>query len=335
MDYKILIIKNRFKKSLNFKEGLDWFAQHTPLKITVDEMETDINFTFTQVGNETYKGGVPAFPNQHLLPLVPQGKYNAVVIVSDKDNTNNLIRVSIAYNTPLYPDTDIIYLAQTNKGGRTLNHELIHCFFHNLRRKGINLSDPMDTYLRDNELAVDKGVTNRTMALDLLKPYWKRICEPVTIIDKIKTVVTPSKPPVPNEPKPVWRYFKPTEKTGRKNDTQFGTVQELQFELVNFIDEVRHKAGFPMKINSGLRSPEYNKKIGGAINSSHITAWAVDVQVSNTSQADTLIRTCYEVEKQFYKEKRLQIGVDCKSGKSGFVHIGLDPKKQGGLFWTY
>jgi hypothetical protein len=141
MEYRLLIVKNKYKKKLNFKTGLNWFADNTPLKIVVDELETDFNFKFSKVGNDTYTGGVPEFPNQYLLNIVPKGKYNAVVIVSDNDNTNNLIKVSICYNTPLYPDTDIIYLAKVTDKGKTLNHELFHCFFKVLSRKGITESE--------------------------------------------------------------------------------------------------------------------------------------------------------------------------------------------------
>lgn len=132
-----------------------------------------------------------------------------------------------------------------------------------------------------------------------------------------------------------WRFFKLSETTGKKNDTQIGTIADLQTELVDFIDEVRYRVGFAMKVNSGYREASYNKKIGGALNSSHITRWAVDIAVKNTSQADSIIRACYEVEKEKYGKKRLQIGVKCKSGESGYVHIGLDPERSSGVLWTY
>ena len=193
MEYKILIIKNRYKKKPNFKTGLDWFAEHTPLKIVVDELETDYDFTYKEVGNGTFKGTVPKDYSK-LTSVVPRSKYHAVVLLLGNDVPG--VRVSITEEIPLYPDTEFIYLAKETDKGKTLNHELFHCFFKVLSRKGIYLQDPMDTYLRDNELAIDNGTTNRTMALDLLKPYWERICKPVTIIDKVVATVKPSVKPL-------------------------------------------------------------------------------------------------------------------------------------------
>ena len=41
----------------------------------------------------------------------------------------------------------------------------------------------------------------------------------------------------------------------------------------------------PIRINSGYRSPQLNRKIGGAANSNHLTGCAVDIKVSGMEQA--------------------------------------------------
>ena len=41
----------------------------------------------------------------------------------------------------------------------------------------------------------------------------------------------------------------------------------------------------PIRINSGYRSPQLNRKIGGAANSNHLTGCAVDIKVSGIEQA--------------------------------------------------
>lgn len=170
MEYRLLIVKNRYKKKLNFKTGLDWFAEHTPLKIVVDELETDFDFTYKEVGNGTFKGTVPK-DYAKLTSVVPRGKYHAVVLVLG----NNVpgVRVSITEDVPLYPDTEFITLVKVTDGGKTLNHELIHAIFKTLARKGIKLDDKMDTYLNDNSLSA--SVSNRTMCLEILKPYWNQL----------------------------------------------------------------------------------------------------------------------------------------------------------------
>ena len=42
--------------------------------------------------------------------------------------------------------------------------------------------------------------------------------------------------------------------------------------------------GAPIIINSGYRSPQLNRKIGGAANSNHLTGCAVDIRVSGMEQ---------------------------------------------------
>ena len=43
--------------------------------------------------------------------------------------------------------------------------------------------------------------------------------------------------------------------------------------------------GEPIIINSGYRSPQLNRKIGGAANSNHLTGCAVDIRTSEMEQA--------------------------------------------------
>ncbi len=40
----------------------------------------------------------------------------------------------------------------------------------------------------------------------------------------------------------------------------------------------------PIRINSGYRSPQLNRAIGGAVNSNHLTGCAVDIRVENMEQ---------------------------------------------------
>jgi hypothetical protein len=128
-----------------------------------------------------------------------------------------------------------------------------------------------------------------------------------------------------------WRYFTENERTGN-----FGTVGQLKIELVDFLDEVRHRVGFPIIITSGYRTPEHNKRVGGAPNSAHLEGFAADVLVRNTREAMALVEQSLQVEREWYNQKRrLQLGINCKSGKSGFVHIGLQPNRPQAVLWTY
>lgn len=51
-------------------------------------------------------------------------------------------------------------------------------------------------------------------------------------------------------------------------------------ELANNLQVIREVVGVAINITSSYRHEEYNKDIGGALNSKHITAEAADIQVS-------------------------------------------------------
>ena len=54
--------------------------------------------------------------------------------------------------------------------------------------------------------------------------------------------------------------------------------------LCKWLEVLRERAGTPIIINSGYRSPQLNRKIGGAPNSNHLTGCAVDIRVENMEQ---------------------------------------------------
>ena len=55
--------------------------------------------------------------------------------------------------------------------------------------------------------------------------------------------------------------------------------------LSKWLEVLRERAGTPIIINSGYRSPQLNRKIGGAVNSNHLTGCAVDIRTSGVEQA--------------------------------------------------
>ena len=55
--------------------------------------------------------------------------------------------------------------------------------------------------------------------------------------------------------------------------------------LCEWLEVLREKASQPVIINSGYRSPQLNRKVGGAPTSNHLTGCAVDIRTNGMEQA--------------------------------------------------
>ena len=55
--------------------------------------------------------------------------------------------------------------------------------------------------------------------------------------------------------------------------------------LCSWLEVLRERAECPIIINSGYRSPQLNKKVGGASTSNHLTGCAADIRTSGYEQA--------------------------------------------------
>ena len=60
-------------------------------------------------------------------------------------------------------------------------------------------------------------------------------------------------------------------------------LDNISAKLVLILQEVRDHFGLPIKVNSGLRCPKKNKKVGGAKNSQHLFGKAADIQIPGVS----------------------------------------------------
>jgi zinc D-Ala-D-Ala carboxypeptidase len=311
---KILIIKNHYPKKLNFKKGIEHLEKNAPIKLSIEEIETDFDLEFKKVGNDTFSGVVPTNYYDKLRKLVPENKYNAVVLVYGNDAQG--IRVSITENEPLYKNTDVVSLAKVTDGGSTLNHELFHCFFKKLVRRGIVLHDPMDVAIINgqgvgyyNDKCLDCKESNRTIALQALKPYWNVITDLSSqgvVQSVISTITNAIKPSVTS-----YKYFKDSEVVG------------LKPELVKKLDEARGLAGTPFKITSGLRTIAENKKAGGVEDSSHLSGLACDIACPTSDVRWKIINA-------LLKAGFTRIGI----GET-FVHCDVDTSKSGNVIWHY
>lgn len=88
----------------------------------------------------------------------------------------------------------------------------------------------------------------------------------------------------------------------------------LEDKLIELLDKVREDFGKPIRVTSGYRSPEHNKKVGGHPNSTHTRGEAADISPLKFTKEDldTLYAIC---EKHF-----LAVG---DGRKRGFIHIDI------------
>ncbi|WP_053955088.1 YcbK family protein [Inediibacterium massiliense] len=94
------------------------------------------------------------------------------------------------------------------------------------------------------------------------------------------------------------------------------------YRLIRLLQEMRDKIGRPMIINSGYRSPSYNKKVGGSPRSQHVLGKAVDIRVNGFSPE--------EIAKIATKMGFTGIGVYKK-----FTHLDVrdHPHSRGYSYW--
>lgn len=92
----------------------------------------------------------------------------------------------------------------------------------------------------------------------------------------------------------------------------FSNVQELAQNLQVLRDDI----GEPVRVNSGYRTPAYNKKIGGASKSQHTLAKAADI----TAKSFTPRQLAARIEKLIKAGKMRQGGIGIYPG---FVHYDV------------
>lgn len=101
-----------------------------------------------------------------------------------------------------------------------------------------------------------------------------------------------------------------------------GSGFNMQASFINRLVTAREIAGVPFRINSGYRTPEHNRKVGGTPGSSHLTGWAADIAVKDNRERGVILNA-------LIRAGFSRIGI----GKT-FLHVDSDPSKNPAV-WLY
>ena len=124
-------------------------------------------------------------------------------------------------------------------------------------------------------------------------------------------------------------HFTLGEVTKSRHDEIYNIPSHVAIEnlkrVCKWLEELRVRAKTPIVINSGYRSPQLNKKVGGSPTSNHLTGCAVDIRVAGIEQAlryAVILMDYADETKQDYDELFIERN---RHGRY-WVHFAVRPK---------
>ncbi len=122
------------------------------------------------------------------------------------------------------------------------------------------------------------------------------------------------------------KYFKTDEFDSP--DEKGSGAKYMSNNFIYKLDLARHYAKLPFQINSGVRTPDHNKKVGGKPNSSHLTtteggACAADIKYLGSRSRFIIINSL------------LRAGFSRIGVHEVFIHVDDDPRKDKDVIWLY
>jgi hypothetical protein len=96
--------------------------------------------------------------------------------------------------------------------------------------------------------------------------------------------------------------------------------------LCGWLEVLRERAGTPIIINSGYRSPQLNKKIGGVANSNHTTGCASDIRVKDEEQLIRFANIVLDYAKESHQEFD-ELLIEKNRYGAIWLHLAVRPKE--------
>lgn len=111
-------------------------------------------------------------------------------------------------------------------------------------------------------------------------------------------------------------YSYTAQSEGIDNIPTFEQIENLNRLCKLVLDDTRMKLNSPIRVNSGFRSVELNKRVGGVSNSQHCKGLAADLSCRNMGLLFDILATNPNVD-QLLNEY---------SGKNHWIHVSIAPK---------
>lgn len=102
-----------------------------------------------------------------------------------------------------------------------------------------------------------------------------------------------------------------------------GSGERMDPAFLAMLDQARGLAGVPFVINSGYRTRQHNRAVGGKGNSSHLMGYAADIDCRDSRSRSQILTAL--ISAGFHR-----IGI-----ASTFIHVDNDPGKVPRVIWTY
>ena len=98
----------------------------------------------------------------------------------------------------------------------------------------------------------------------------------------------------------------------------------MDSNFLSMLDNARHIAQIPFKINSGFRTKEWNEKLPDAKpKSSHLIGKAADISVKNSRERWIILNAL------------IQVGFNRIGIANTFIHVDSDQNKSSNVIWIY